>query len=1134
MKTHKAYGLQLAATDLPNHLGCTHLTQLQRKDAFGELTRPVFNDPSLNVLRERGEEHEDAYVDYLQKQGLSCIDLSGQSCEATSKAMHEGIDVIIQARLEDGQWMGYADILIKVPVKSKLGAWSYEVQDTKLAQETRPGAVLQLCLYAEMLEKIQGIAPESLHVVKPGDPFATDSYRFNDFRAYYNAFRNDLVQAVRDVPATYPNPVDQCRICAWWQRCDKQRRDDDHLSLVAGIRSSQIAELEKQEIHQLAELALAKKIKRPERGQLQGLLSRQQQALIQLQGREEKALKHKILLPVEEDRGFNKLPKRSDGDIYFDIEGDAFYPDGGLEYLLGYYYQDNKGHWAYQRHWASNRLEEKKAFEAFMQFVMKRWKKHPNLCIYHYAPYEPTALNRLSGTHAVYEREVAMLLRGHRLVDLHSVVKGALIASVERYSLKDLEKFAGFLRTVDLREASLARRHVECALELNDLKSITADDRQKVEGYNQDDCAATLALHEWLEKIRKKAVKEGAKFKRLEINDGESSDEKKEAATKAEQLRAAIIKQLPEDQSKWNEEHRAAWLLAHQVDYFDREERSAWWEYFAIRKLNEEDLLEHRKAIVGLSDPKMLKLKGREKNPTVRYRFPPQESDIHVGDTVSDVLGDTFGEVTGVSMEDQTIDIKKNGDSININPQAIQVKPKTFRHNVLADSLFKVAAAVRQYGFGKNMPYAAAQDLLMKNSPRFTSNFTGNLLKPNEDHVAGAIRLAAILDNSVLAIQGPPGSGKTYTGAMMIMQLVREGYKIGLTAVSHKAIRNLLAKLKSEAKKQGLKLTVGHKSDGSFDDGDDVIELDKNSGALEALAGGAVIGATAWLWASDAAENSLDYLFVDEAGQMSLTNVLAACRCTKNLILLGDPQQLEQPQQGSHPEGSDVAALTHLLDGKKTIADAKGIFIKTTRRLHPHICRLTSELYYESRLEPIAGLDRQAIGGKTLFAGSGLFHVPVEHKGNQSKSIEEAAVVKQIVNDLVKHGTWTDHEDKTHKIKPGDIAIVTPYNAQIAALEELLPGYSIGTVDKFQGQEAPVVIYSMASSSSQDAPRGMSFLYSPNRFNVATSRAMCICILVASPLLFEPECKSIDQMRWANAMCRYKELAHTITMNQST
>jgi uncharacterized protein len=263
---------------------------------------------------------------------------------------------------------------------------------------------------------------------------------------------------------------------------------------------------------------------------------------------------------------------------------------------------------------------------------------------------------------------------------------------------------------------------------------------------------------------------------------------------------------------------------------------------------------------------------------------------------------------------------------------------------------------------------------------------------------------------------------------------------------------------------------------------------------------------------------------------MSLSQALAASRAARNVILLGDPQQLEAPQRGAHPEGSDVAALTYLLEGHATIPDGKGLFLGVTRRIHPDIAKFTSEIFYERKLTSYPGLEKQVVSGGTPFNGAGMFYVPVPQTGNQNSSPDEVRAIAKIVHALLKIGRWTDADNNTRPLTKNDILIVAPYNAQVAALIDKIPGIQIGTVDKFQGKEAPIVIYSMTSSSVQDAPRGMTFLFSPNRLNVATSRAKSTCILVASPKLMEPECNTIDQMKWTNALCRFIELATTTTI----
>lgn len=1115
---------QLAATDLSNHLGCVHLTQLNRGAAVGELTKPFRNDPSLDVLIKRGMEHEAAYVQYLKSTGLSVVNLKNQHADATLKAMQSGIDVIVQAALSNNLWRGYADILLKVPAKSKLGDWSYEVHDTKLAQNTRAATILQLCLYSELLENLQGIAPEYMYVVKPGAKFPVEKYRYAEFQAYYTLVKRSFEEVMTSsTHTTYPEHVEHCGICNWWHVCDKQRHDDDHLSLVAGIRSLHVVELQRQNISTLEQFAKVVKIEKPERGNHDTFVRKQAQAKIQLEGRYQKKLLHECL-PVEPGRGLHRLPAMNEGDIYFDIEGDAFYPDGGLEYVLGYAYLEN-GNITYKALWSTNHEEEKEAFMHFMQFLTARWQRYPKMYVYHFAPYEPSAIKRLARAHAMFEKNVDTLLRAERFIDLHAVFKEALLASVERYSLKDLEGFTKYTRKVALPDASVARKSVEVALELGEFRSLSGETIKTVQDYNEDDCLATEALHRWLEDLRAELIQSGKQFQRPEIKTGEATDNVQQLDTRSLALFKALTEKLPEDKLLWNDEHKAKWLLAHQIEYFRREDKSAWWEFYRVHELEHEDLLDERKALTGLQFMSVLPRQGRERNVTHRYKYPPQEVSIDEGDELIEVKGDKIGSVRAISQENYTVDIKKTANAENVHPHAVHVSERV-DPGALATSLMDLAAQIDEYGLGHIWPYHASKDLLMKRKPRLLGGDEGAHVLDGEDVVAAAVRIALNLDRSVLAIQGPPGSGKTYIGATMIAELVKAGKKVGITAVSHKVIRNLAIAAIDRGQELGVKISFVHKINEATENlPDEIMEVDKSDKARAALNEHKVVCGTAWLWAEDNSRECLEYLFVDEAGQMSLSQVLAASRATQNLILLGDPQQLEQPQRGAHPEGSDVASLTYLFDGHPTMPEGMGLFLGVTRRLHPAISRYTSEMFYEGRLTSLAGLEKQVVSGNTPFDGAGLFLAKVKHRGNQNKSREEIDVVADFVCKILSTGRFTNAKGETKPLQKDDILIVAPYNAQVAALIEKLPDMRIGTVDKFQGQEAPVVIYSMTASSVEDAPKGMSFLFNPNRLNVATSRAKSVCIVVASPKLLEAACNTIDQMRWANAFCRYVELS---------
>ncbi len=1116
---------QLSATDLSNHLSCRHLTELNRLVALGEAEKPRWYDPSLQILIERGREHEAAYVEFLKSQGLTAINLQGKSIDATIDAMREGVDLLIQARLDFENWMGFADILMKVPGKSRFGNWSYEVYDTKLSQHTRAATILQLCLYTELLSIVQEADPEKMYVVKPGIDFPKDTYRYADFHAYYRTAKSNFEQVISGpIPPTCPDPVEHCSICRWWQVCDKKRHDDDHLSLVAGIRSHHITELQNQNIGTLEDFANTTEIQKPERGNYETFIRKQAQAKIQLSGRAQDKLLHEIL-PIEGARGFNRLPEPDEGDIYLDIEGDRFYPDGGLEYLTGYAYHDN-GKLVYKKAWASNRTEEKRAFQELMEFILKRKETYPNLYIYHFAPYEPTAIKRLSRTHAIFEKELDELLRENRFADLHAAFKEALLASVEVYSLKELEKFTHYTRNTDLHEASAARKKVEIALEMNDFKSVPEATLNIVESYNEDDCLATEALHKWLESVRTALQQSGHQFQRPVSESDEVKEELRNQERRSQVLFDDLIKDLPEERT--TDEQKAKWLLAHQLDYFRREDKSAWWEYFRVHSMEHEDLLDERKAISGLEFVEALPIRPGERTPVHRYRYPPQEIGLSEGDELHEINGEKIGTIAEVHLENNTIDIKKTAKTVQTHPVAVHEFDKVST-GTLWTSLMDFVTDVCEDGLAPRIGYHAAKDMLMNRKPRLKDGHQGAWLQPGESTLEAAIRIALNLDRSLLPIQGPPGAGKTYTGAKMIIELVKAGKKIGVTAISHRVITTLFEKVKELSESENINIRFIHKVSNNLDYMPRwIVQEKKSAKVLDALDQGYIAGGTAWLWAARDMLASLDYLFIDEAGQMALSQALAAAAAAKNVVLLGDPQQLEQPQRGTHPEGSDIAALTYLLDGNPTMPEGKGLFLGITYRMHPGISQFTSEIFYEGKLKSLSGLGNQRILGGTPFDGAGLFYVPVEHTSNQNRSTEEVEALAAIVETLLGKGEWEDQYKQRRRLTRRDVLIVAPYNAQVSALVERLPDIRIGTVDKFQGQEAPVVIYSMTSSSHEEAPRGMSFLYNPNRLNVATSRAKCVCILVASPRLMEPECRTIDQMRWANALCRYRELATVV------
>jgi AAA domain len=577
-----------------------------------------------------------------------------------------------------------------------------------------------------------------------------------------------------------------------------------------------------------------------------------------------------------------------------------------------------------------------------------------------------------------------------------------------------------------------------------------------------------------------------------------------------------------------NRDQEAQWILAQILEWHRREDKVDWWEYFRLNGMIEDELLDEPEGTAGLVFER--RLETTKRGVVIdRYRFPQQDTDLDEQDDVFEPGSEkpvAFAKVEAIDLKDTTIDLRKGVARANHHPQAL-FKHKKVGNPDAVDALIRLGVFVRDHGIDGSGPSRAARDLLLHLNPRLVQGSA--LRKSGESTVEGARRVVLALDGGVLAIQGPPGAGKTFIGARMIVDLVRAGKRIGVTAISHKVIRNLLDEVIRAAAEEKVQIRCMHRVTSKSAAGSAAIFEETNAAkALTSILNGDydVVGGTSWVWAKEDLAGAIDVLVVDEAGQMSLANVLACAQSTKNLVLLGDPQQLEQPQKAAHPEGSDLSALEYLLESHDTMPDDRGLFLGETWRLHPTICSYTSDLFYEGKLASHTTLATQVLSGPTPFEGAGLFYVPVEHEGNQNSSLEEAECVAAIVAGLVAPGiTWTNRFGETKPMHLNDILIVAPYNAQVSEISRLIPEARVGTVDKFQGQEAPVVIYSLATSRPDEAPHGMEFLFNRHRLNVAISRARSVSILVGSPRIFEPDCRTPQQMRMANAFCAYLERA---------
>jgi predicted RecB family nuclease len=1135
--------IRLAATDLSNHLACRHLTSLDLSVVRGERSAPDWRSPDLKVIQELGLRHEAAYLQSLREAGLSFVDLREISekdpVKETLACMHRGLDVIAQGSITFGRWFGRPDVLRKVPKKSRLGDWSYEVYDCKLARETKATTILQLALYSALLAEIQGEEPEFMYVVPARNEFKAEAYRFAEYAAYYRYVKARLEKVCNNGHGehTYPEPCQHCDVCRWFGECDAKRRADDHLSLVAGIRRPQRKQLEEWDLRTMAKVAvLPIPLKqRPKYGSREAMERVREQARVQVTGRSEKRLLHEPLLPVAEGMGFCRLPEPSADDVFVDLEGDPFVGGTGLQYLFGFAFRKADGQLSYENRWALNREEEKRGFEWLVDEIVERREVNPLMHVYHFGGYEPGALKRLMGMYATRENEIDRMLRAGVLVDLHQAFKQSTLASVEEYSLKKIEAFYKFERNTPPDVSRAAMRSVEHRLELGwGDEELPESTREAMEGYNSEDCFSTAGLRDWLEKERQRLVEVGTAVPRFIDREEEASEELDERQKRVAALVKELTAGLPVDVKARTREHQAQWLLANLLDWHRREAKPKAWRYFELRGTDDADLLEEKDAISGLSwSGSITSTDGVIAD---RYSFPKQETTVRADEkTEVHNRGRRVGTIVAMDSIGRTIDIKKVGDAVGFHPTAIFVREPYRKAAAQQESLYRLGCWVRDNGMDAGGAWRAARDLLLRKPPTLADSET---LKVSdvEEFSDELTRIVAALSFSVLCVQGPPGSGKTTNAATAVEKLVKnQKMRIGVTALSHNVIRNLLKVILSEGSGS---VRCMHKSDGKEKGSSDgIIVTTKNEIPLKNLKEGTVdvVGGTSWLWARPEYANSVDVLFVDEASQLSLAEVLAISQAAKSVVLIGDPQQLARPGEGCHPPGAELSALEHILTDPelgrlRTMPPSLGLFIDETKRLHPNICRFTSEAFYEGRLHARAFTQNRLLSGHPWLSGAGLWFVPVEHEGNRNFSVEEVEVVAQIVEGLLKPGVeWFRGAGNKGPLKRReDILIVAPYNAQVSDLSARLPDMSIGTVDKFQGQQAPVAIYSLTTSFPEDAPRGMEFLYSLNRLNVATSRAMSNVILVGSPRLFEPECRNPRQIQLANALCWYLEQATTV------
>jgi uncharacterized protein len=1098
--------LRLSASDLMRFKGCRHATTLDlRLIEVGDL-KPGADSAEAELLQRQGDEHELAFLESLKAEGRVIVEIPKdgipleESVRLTLEAMAAGPDVIFQGALLEGAWGGYTDFLERVERPSVFGAWSYEVVDTKLKRKPDPKHVLQLCLYSDLLATVQGVAPEASHLqLGDGTRFTV---RLSEVSSYARYARRMLEAFLVERPETMPEPVSACGLCRWSDACGERWDREDSLALVASISRSQRQKLEAANVVTMAGLAA-----RQER--IPRMAAETQRRLVS-QARLQSARRvggppSFELRDAEPGKGFGLLPAPDDGDIFYDIEGDPYFP-GGLEYLHGLWYRE-AGDWTFRPFWAHTREDEGQAVANLLTFLVDHMRRHPAAHIYHYANYEIAALRRLTSQHRTGEAAMDQLQRERRFVDLFKVVSGALVASEKGYSIKDLEAFYMEKRATDVATAGASVVFYEEWRQTGEQRLL-----DEIHDYNRTDCVSTQLLLDWLVRdVRPQAmpwptlgaVPEGGALSNVDAEDEE-----------IELLRARlqpVRDRLGEQVSD---------LLLDLSQFHKREDKPTWWAIFDRLAQESEELLDDLECIQGLvavGPPEQVTRQSFERT----YRFPPQETKLRAGKApcVKPAAMPEDVNLRSIDHDANTLVLRRSTAKGPLPDRLDLLPPQPLRNSVLKDAV----AAVTEQLIADTGRLPAVEHLLTRSSPMFVDGLRpAGVIAADGDLPAETSRAIAAMAGTTLAIQGPPGTGKTYVSALAIVDLVRAGKRVAVSSNSHKAIGNLLEAVANRARAERVNCRVVQKaSDDGDDDAHPGIVFVSDNDAPE-IASGHVVGATAWHFARYA-EAAYDYLIVDEAGQVSIANILAMARCARNIVLVGDPMQLPQPLQGSHPGDSGRSCLEYLIDGHRVVPSDRGVFIPVTRRMHPRVCGFISTAVYEGRLS-----SDEASGTQSLVSAAGADLVgagmrSVAHLGRSQVSPEEIEAVAAHVGALLG-ASYRDRDGRERQIGHADILVVAPYNAQVNALRARLPqAVRVGTVDRFQGQEAPVCLVSMTTSSGEELPRDIAFLFSLNRINVAVSRAQASAVVFASPLLLETPCRSVEEMSLVNALCMLRE-----------
>ena len=1098
-----------------------HFTKAVSKERQRELgVYPDPADPLFEIIAQMGAQHE---KEVIKTHSILKINRGPASLQKTLSAMKGGAPAIYQGAISanssknkipiggqnsiSSRLFGYVDILEKTKGDSVFGDYHYTAYDIKIASHPSPSAVIQLCCYSDILLSVQKRLPQKIKIItkdKRVHSFDTKKF-FYFYQLLKESFLNyHLSFDLQKIPL--PNKSQDHK--KWNGFSKKVLQSLDDISLTADIRQSQCEKLKQSNINTMTELAQSKKnhIQKMAGSTFQKLKS---QARLQVSSRETNKIQFEIL--QEEGLGLESLPPPHPADIFFDMEGYPLFGEDGLEYLYGNVIHEQPEYLCF---WAEKKSKEATAFKHWIDWAYERWEKNPDLHIYHYGHYESSTLKRLMSRYGIGEAQVDDFLRGHVFVDLHRVVKQGLRLGLSSYSLKEIEKLYYDKRETEVQSGGDSAVQFFHFLNSGSSKK-SSPFLKKIEDYNRDDCFSTKELCQFLWALQKKHGISYTPQKQELAFDEKKRSIRRDCQEKAQQILSLVpLEKRSLSLKEADPKLYLAELLASLLEFHIREEKPGWWTYFEHFKKEEAERLEDRDIISSCRLVRLLSNKCE-----IQFE-KEQELDFKAGDKVIVLENNKLSETYQILR----LDLIKKRLWLNL--------PK--HHNIPKEGVFNLAPAqeifyktnifkslletARSFSFDKPRfgLKKCIHDLLLKTPPDLP-NHKGDLVSSKENLIEEVSHHVLNLKGSILCVQGPPGSGKTYTAAHIILNLIQKGKRVGVTSNSHKAILNLLIMLCKESKTSFLCQKIfktGAKEEEQKTIGPLPIKL-----VEKADSSAQVVGATTYFFTKE--KDNYDYLFIDEASQLSLANTVAAGRAARNIILLGDQNQLDQPIQAAHPGESGQSALSYYTDGQNIIPRGRGIFLPVSYRLNPKICRFVSDNFYDGNLSPKPENQNQKIllppDLKGKLPDSGICFIPVNHSGNREASEEEVLALSSLYKALLQ-AKWMDKTKKIFPVTSKDILITAPYNLQVSYIKRALSyeGLRTASVDKFQGQEAPISILSMSASSIESAPRGIAFLLNKNRLNVAISRAQCLSIIIGSINLLDTNISTLPNMELMN------------------